>query len=368
MYQIPTFIRGFTMIRKEILYSLFSEKSIEKYLSDTPDSTAKSSFFRLYKNTTRHFDEETGMLVVATDENDILLEFCSPKQGILFEKSTYVESSSQMHNHNYYEIISVVSGEVEVQVENNIKKYTTGDTCILNTNIYHCEKYSKNSCAIYFFISQEFFQKFISYNYDFHLNKELKDLFKSFNDVINKEKQTCKYYWEFRFIRSDYLNQVFHYLPLFKFEIIEHILGYRIILFGLLKRYLYFLTNPTHFIYSFNEVITPLSQNVAHEVKIYIESRRRRIPRKELEQDLHYNADYLNRTFRNHYGFTIGEYQRQICMTEAGSLLLRTNNSVSLIAEQLGYLNRTQFYRLFNEHYNMTPHQYRNAFKANTKK
>ncbi len=352
------------MIEKEILYSLFSEKCVNEFLSSEMNQDENQKFSHLYKSTTRNFNEEIGMLVVATDNNSIYREFCSPKQGTIYEIIKLSNSFCSMHNHNYYEFISVVSGEILVQFENSIKTYTVGDSFILNTKIYHCEKFSPDSCAIYICISKEFLIKFLTYNNDYYLTKELKELFKSLSTISSNEEQAGKFYWEFKFNKSDYLKEVFHYLPLFKFEIMTGILGYRIILFGLLKRYLYFLTNNLHFVYSFNEVVTPISKNVAHEVKLYIESRRHRVNRKELEKDLHYSADYLNRTFRKHYGITIGEHQRNVCMTEAGSLLLRTNSSIAQVAEQLGFLNRTQFYRLFNEHYNMTPQQYRTRYKS----
>lgn len=90
-----------------------------------------------------------------------------------------------------------------------------------------------------------------------------------------------------------------------------------------------------------------------------MEGRRCRFSRKEIEETLHYNRDYLNRIFRQYTGFTLGDYCRTVCMEEAAHRLLHTSDTIERIAEQVGFPNRTQFYRVFQQYYHTTPCMYR---------
>lgn len=48
-------------------------------------------------------------------------------------------------------------------------------------------------------------------------------------------------------------------------------------------------------------------------------------------------------------------------MEKAGELLLDSDLTVAEIMERIGFSNRTQFYRLFQKNYGMTPREYRKS-------
>lgn len=53
------------------------------------------------------------------------------------------------------------------------------------------------------------------------------------------------------------------------------------------------------------------------------------------------------------------DVQTSVLMSMAHELLLRTDKTVSIISEELGYLNTSSFHRRFRRWYSMTPHEYR---------
>ncbi|HIZ75828.1 MAG TPA: helix-turn-helix domain-containing protein [Candidatus Mediterraneibacter stercoravium] len=76
--------------------------------------------------------------------------------------------------------------------------------------------------------------------------------------------------------------------------------------------------------------------------------------------------EYLNRVFRNHTGKTITEYRQQICLKEAEHLLVSTDLPISSIISEIGFSNRSYFYRLFEDNYGLTPLEYRRLQKTDT--
>ena len=84
-----------------------------------------------------------------------------------------------------------------------------------------------------------------------------------------------------------------------------------------------------------------------------------RISRSGLQQHLHYNGAYLNRIVMKFTGLSIFGYGMTFCMQQAGALLTSSHTDISLIAESLGFQNRTHFYKKFEDTYGMTPGEYR---------
>ena len=54
------------------------------------------------------------------------------------------------------------------------------------------------------------------------------------------------------------------------------------------------------------------------------------------------------------------------CLKEAKYLLLHSDKTISSISENLGFTNRTHFYKLFKAKYGLTPNEYRKKHTTNT--
>ena len=78
------------------------------------------------------------------------------------------------------------------------------------------------------------------------------------------------------------------------------------------------------------------------------------------------NKFYLSRIFKEVTSFTINDYLNVNRIKKAHRLLLETDDSITSIAEQLGYENITYFERVFKKYRNMTPLKYRNYYRSET--
>ena len=85
------------------------------------------------------------------------------------------------------------------------------------------------------------------------------------------------------------------------------------------------------------------------------------VRRKDLEKRFSYSGDYLYKTVEKYTGLSLYEYSTKFTMEKAGKLLLDSDFTVAEIMEQIGFSNRTQFYRLFQKNYGMTPREYRKS-------
>lgn len=91
------------------------------------------------------------------------------------------------------------------------------------------------------------------------------------------------------------------------------------------------------------------------------------IARRELADNLHYTGDYLNRIVKKYTNMSLHDYSMSFCMKKAADLLQTTAKSISAIALELHFSNRTYFYRLFQETYGMTPKEFRQNAVLNIK-
>jgi len=78
-----------------------------------------------------------------------------------------------------------------------------------------------------------------------------------------------------------------------------------------------------------------------------------------LSQMVLLNPQKLKAGFLHHYHMTIGDYLISLRMAFAASLLCTTNDSVQMIAEQVGYTGAASFIKMFKKYYQKTPLQYR---------
>ena len=79
----------------------------------------------------------------------------------------------------------------------------------------------------------------------------------------------------------------------------------------------------------------------------------------DLAEQLGVHPVHLTRTFRNHYGTSVGNYVRALRLEWAASQLAHSHDSIADIARQSGFFDQSHLTRLFRAHYGITPHRYR---------
>lgn len=98
---------------------------------------------------------------------------------------------------------------------------------------------------------------------------------------------------------------------------------------------------------------------IMHTTSRYINNHYKTANLGELADQLHHPLSTLSKMIRQYTGFTFQELLIRKRLQNAAILLVETNLSIEEIALNIGYENYSYFYRIFKEHYGMTPRQYR---------
>ncbi|WP_289285896.1 AraC family transcriptional regulator [Parablautia intestinalis] len=306
----------------------------------------------------------------------ILLETCREQEALynIYQFTQYSCHSSQMgevymdflkkrplHQHSCIEVMCVLSGAVTNHVENQVFTYEAGQCCIMNKNIHHCEEFTGDFQAVFLMMQDDFIAQLLAEYQETDINNStrLKEnlIFQLLADTLNGLHQFDKVYLDcFPVIPAEHILEKF--TPLFNF-IIQELVNLRpgslFFIKGAFSRLLQLMADPG--LFCINRIHSELSSQeyLFSKITHIMRTSHGRCTREELSSQLHYNAEYLNRIMKKYTGKTILEYGRNIYLEEARMLLADTDKSISSIIEELGFSNRSHFYRLFENRYNETP-------------
>lgn len=275
--------------------------------------------------------------------------------------------AGSLHQHDYYELLYVLDGEVYQKIENKRHLYTAGSFCLLNRNVRHSEEYNTDFSLLFLQISEDMLRRihsaFSLHFFDVETTARPTELAEFLNMNLDNETHTEKDYMDF--------------IPLPGADDVD---GHMRSLFGDIDAE---TSSPSRgsslrVMYSMIEVMsylsskdcfttTPVRIGTDRENSIFdsiseaVRQSSGRISRSELEQQLHYSGAYLNRITHKYTGMSISEYAATFAMKEAARLLETSRLSVQDIALSLSYTNRSHFYRQFEAIYGMTPSAYRST-------
>jgi len=101
----------------------------------------------------------------------------------------------------------------------------------------------------------------------------------------------------------------------------------------------------------FEEILEWIRINVATDISV-----------SRISDRFSYNPDYLSRIFKQKTGMNLQEYIHNIKVLKAKAMLINSNDTIKGIAYNLGFNDEKYFMKLFKEHENLTPTQFRNAY------
>lgn len=274
-------------------------------------------------------------------------------------------NARSQHRHDYFELLLVLQGEVIQQIEGQDYLYRAGTCCLINRNIMHAERFIGSAEICFIGLSLDFTKsllndqafllfeqehslrenpvlKFMQANLADEITKEYQDLFPSHGNTSSAEELT------------ELVDALLNIM-------IKPTSGATYRIKGVLCELLDYLQNEFY--------ATPVRLSSSADNLLFLRIRRLledtdgRLPRAELAATLHYNGSYLNEIVQRHTGMCLFDYGMTFCFAKAEHLLLESDLSVSEIAVQLKFSNRTHFYTLFREKYGMTPQEWRKRQK-----
>lgn len=87
------------------------------------------------------------------------------------------------------------------------------------------------------------------------------------------------------------------------------------------------------------------------------------ITQKQLAEEMNYSASYLSRHIKKTTGKTISQLITDEKLRLAQNLLANSETAITEISSMIGYASESHFFRLFKEHYDITPKHYRDLMR-----
>lgn len=269
------------------------------------------------------------------------------------------------HRHKYMELVYILRGEMEQHIEDFRSVYREGDCCILNKNMKHVEICSSDFEAVFLLISDGFIQQSIEGDFYYPSYRERTArsscLYQALLEFQKREAYFKKEYLDF-FPRGDAAEARDRAQRLFASILLETRLqepGFLSVVSGQLARLFSLLSDPAVYRMKRQDLKSSKEEFLFNRVSLYLRENHGRVDYAKLEKAMNYTRDYLNRVVKKCSGMTLVEMGQQLCLEEAADMLLKTDKSIGRIIQESGYVNRTYFYRIFQDKYGLTPMEYR---------
>ncbi len=272
------------------------------------------------------------------------------------DKDSFLKSQK----HEGFEVYFVMNGTLNVEIEDTFYQLKKYDAIIMNQNCKSMIQDGENLMLLTITMSRDYLQKnnlmkaikVLSYK------SRYEDDFKDAEYVLLHAKDIPKGSAETQDTGVNAVGckeDIEKLLHQFHTEMTKKIIGYEQIVPGLLMRLFYSITNEN--LYEIEKVKEQAlaGEDLAENIKMYLDENKRRVTMEELTGIFHYNRNFLSKVFLENMNLSIKTYNNQVCMKEAKKLLEETDLPVALIAERLGFMSRSQFYKVYEEQFGCTP-------------
>ena len=317
-----------------------------------------------------HFTEDSLSFILDSyypekEEGREVLTFIGPKDlGYLCmdkEESDKILERKSMHRHNFYELMYVADGRLYQNIENTRHLYPKGSCCLMNMNIRHLEEFDEYCRVIFLEFTQEYILNLLQFPSVFtgKLTPEYEMVRKFFLHELDKEEASQRAYIDFIPMKEtkvvhDCFDKIALGLQARTPKSNFQIAGAMIEMLSALFDKEAYTNTPVAF-------GNTSERELFDQISSYIREKDGQVRRKDLEKKFSYSGDYLYKTVEKYTGLSLYEYSTKFTMEKAGELLLDSDLTVAEIMERIGFSNRTQFYRLFQKNYGMTPREYRKS-------
>lgn len=310
------------------------------------------------------------------NENNCIFTFINPNtyfsHAFKFDDQGNPITYHQLHYHDFFELVYVISGTMYQQIEAERHLYPTGSLCLLNCFVSHQEECSTDFRALFLRLSVPFV-KILLYDMDnfyFEIEQDYKNqlaeqFFKSNLSLPGQSYSHRKEYIDF-IPKKEYPDTrqfMYNLFDSLTRQMSNPTVGSTYMVKYILMQILYELFDSSHY------HVVPLNLGSDAEtalfqaIRAHIQNHHGHISRQELENALSYSASYLNRIVKKHSGYSIKQFALSISLKEAADLLQSTDMPVNEICDTLHFSNLTYFYRSFQKKYGTTPKKYRENYR-----
>ncbi len=266
------------------------------------------------------------------------------RPGALIELDFITEKSTKIHYHENFELLFVISGTVNVTIEDDIFQMKSGDIIIINTNHNHGYQGSEDLVLGRFVISYCKVRELLGMNHVlFWCNSvnERNEAYDSLRRIIAK-------------IFNQSLNNEEHN---------------KLYLSSLYYQMLYVLAE--NFTVSSNEINAESTYEKTddrmQEIFSYIRNNyQQNISLDDIAQHLYLSTTYVSKYIKQKCGINFIALLNSVRLSHAVEDILYSDESIMKISLANGFASVAAFNKIFKENYNKTPSEFRKEHKSTT--
>lgn len=239
-----------------------------------------------------------------------------------------------IHTHLYFEIEYVLNGKCYQAFQNESYEFTRGDVALFKPESRHRYQTSGELEVLRLKINPDFIPQI--YNLYADNFDEANIIHLPPNEVLRVENILQMIEKEFN-DKNEFYSEV--------------ISGYLDVLFALLIR----INN-----FSKEEDIKTVNVDFKSIVS-YIEKNLKTVTPSTVAMYSGYNFPYFSKLFKKHMGCNLSEYINLTKLDVASKMLSNTDKRIENIGYEVGFNNKSYFYRVFKRYYGVTPEEYRKS-------
>lgn len=244
------------------------------------------------------------------------------------------------HFHDWIEIVYLIHGDLEVQINNKTTRLKEHDFVVVNSMSIHSTRCINGNTAILLQIPISFLEKFMPdiREYSFALDFETKD--PKVQTKLANIRSTLQDLWISYQFQAD---------------------GYIFRCYGLIFELIYILIHS--FSYQLDKKERQMNQKNLERIQMiidYVNSHyKESIAIPEIAGKVGLNEIYFSRFFKTNMGMTFLEYLHMVRLEKIYVDLMNTNMPIKDILEKHGFYNEKVFRRMFRDVYGCTPRELR---------
>lgn len=260
------------------------------------------------------------------------------------------------HQHDGFELLFVLKGELYNHIEGRSIRYQAGDGCLMNRQIIHHEETLPGCSVLFINIQLDFMRDLLNNLTSTQLTQPI---FQFFHKNIDSPRPQ-RNYLEFNQIELNAAAVFWSLLDFLQQELATTKIGATFFQKGLFLRILDNLQDNNEFkIYELSLDLSADDLLVARVCQ-WIEKQNGLTSREEIAQIFHYHPDYLNTLMKQKRQITLIKYAEQQKIKYIQQLIQQGKSNREII-KLTQFKSESHYYQFFKKHLGMTPQQYRKA-------
>lgn len=256
------------------------------------------------------------------------------------------------HSHQFFEILFVLEGHCENIVEQTRLMLRKGDLCFLAPDVPHKLIINNHETIVYnILVRSSTFQNTFTNMYG---NNDIISDF--FTKNLYRHKQGTSPYI---LCKTD-CEDIFIQLVTKMIEEEQHQKKFtNRYLDTLFELFILELLRKHEFHFTIGEATDNIEYESITAILRYIQGNYNNLTLSEAARFFNYSEAHLSRMVKKFTGQNFSGIIKTIKIQKATTLLLEKSKTISEVVEEIGYADNSHFYKIFKQHYGMTPVQYK---------